>query len=133
MKVDEQRLFVRSALMLDAAELVVSAMDERGWSRNQLAEQMRISPTEILRLLRGKEDFTLTGICDIMHTLGFQVHLTKVEDHPVSQVIKPLGADNPRLLTGRHRRPDLKARLGLWIRATFSAWWYQRYTKEIEE
>jgi transcriptional regulator with XRE-family HTH domain len=76
---DERRLYAQKSLIFDAAELVAEAMEERGWTRRQLADALKVRASEITQRLRGKRNLTLRSLADMLHVMGYEVRLDKVD------------------------------------------------------
>jgi plasmid maintenance system antidote protein VapI len=76
---DEQRLYAEKSLIFDATELVAEAMEERGWTRKQLANALNVRASEITQRLRGKRNLTLRSLANMLHVMGYEVRLAKVD------------------------------------------------------
>jgi transcriptional regulator with XRE-family HTH domain len=74
---DRQRAFAEEGLVLDAAELVAKAMEERGISQAQLARLLEVKDSEITQRLRGKRNLTLRTLASMMNAMNFDVRLVK--------------------------------------------------------
>jgi len=76
---EERRLYAQKSLIFDAAELVTEAMEERGWTRKQLADALKVRASEITQRLRGKRNLTLRSLADMLHVMGYEVRLSKID------------------------------------------------------
>lgn len=74
---DERRIYAQRSLAFDAAELVAEAMQERGWTRSQLAAAVGVPARRITRRLRGQ--LSLRELADMLHVMGYEVRVSKVE------------------------------------------------------
>ena len=74
---DRQRAFAEEGLVLDAAELVAKAMEERGISQAQLARLLEVRDSEITQRLRGTRNLTLRTLASMMNAMNFDVRLVK--------------------------------------------------------
>ncbi|MCX6605249.1 MAG: helix-turn-helix transcriptional regulator [Acidobacteria bacterium] len=72
---ENQRLFEREALTLDASELVIGLMKEQGVTRAQMAEMLGTSRAHISQLLNGSRNMTLVTLTDLAAALGQRVQV----------------------------------------------------------
>lgn len=72
---ENQRLFEREALTLDASELVIGLMKEQGVTRAQMAEMLGTSRPHISQLLKGSRNMTLGTLADLSTALGQRVQI----------------------------------------------------------
>ena len=81
---ENQRLFEREALTLDASELVIGLMKERGVSRAQMAEMLGTSRAHISQVLNGSRNMTLVTLADLATALGQRVQIGALPINPAS-------------------------------------------------
>jgi transcriptional regulator with XRE-family HTH domain len=68
--------YAEEAAMVDAAELIASALDERGITRADLARALGVSRSEITARLRGERNMTVRSLAATLHALGKQIELS---------------------------------------------------------
>ena len=74
---EERRAFAEEGLIAEATELVAEALEERGWSQKDLAQVLRVRPSEITQRLRGKRNLTLRSLAAMLHAMDYDVVLRK--------------------------------------------------------
>ena len=74
-------------LQLDFARIVMSKLDELGWSQRQLARQCEMEESFISRVIHSDENLTLTTISRILFALGVEGRLTERSQSPREAVV----------------------------------------------
>lgn len=77
------------------ALLILSRLDQLGWSQKQLAETMGISPQLVNRWVKGKENFTLETIGNISETLSIQLISVNTGLMAVDEKVKEVIYEQP--------------------------------------
>ncbi len=79
---ENQRLFEREVLTLDASELVIGLMKEQGVTRAQMAEMLGTSRAHISQVLNGSRNMTLVTLADLATALGQRVQIGALPINP---------------------------------------------------
>jgi transcriptional regulator with XRE-family HTH domain len=91
--------------LLAATELVCSAMEEDGVNRQELAQRLGISASEVTQRLGGARNLTLRSLVDMLDALGRELVLVSrrksnsTDDsglHATRRVAEPPGGDRSR-------------------------------------
>jgi plasmid maintenance system antidote protein VapI len=48
-------------------------LDKLGWTQAVLAKKMEVSPQQISKIVKGKQNLTLSSLVKLQEILGFQV------------------------------------------------------------
>jgi transcriptional regulator with XRE-family HTH domain len=73
----ETQLDAEEGFVLDATELVAEAMNERKWTKTQLAQALGVRESEVVKRLQGRRNLTLRNFAAMLHVLGYDVQLKK--------------------------------------------------------
>ncbi|MFI6999044.1 helix-turn-helix domain-containing protein [Nocardia sp. NPDC050175] len=76
---ESDALFAEERLVLAANELVYEAMHATGKNKKQLADLLKVRPTEVSNRLSGRRNLTLRSLARMMHALGFDVELRAIK------------------------------------------------------
>lgn len=60
----------QTTALLEASELIHSAMEDKGLNQSQLAELMGVSRGYISRILSGNENMSVKNVARVLHVLG---------------------------------------------------------------
>jgi transcriptional regulator with XRE-family HTH domain len=60
----------QTTALLEASDLIYSAMEEKGLNQSQLAEKMGVSRGYISRILSGNENMSIKNVAKVLHVLG---------------------------------------------------------------
>ena len=71
----------RERLFLEATELLSELLERNDVSRAELARRLTVSPPAITALLNGSQNLTLGRLSDVLHAIGYELHL-----HPTLQL-----------------------------------------------
>ena len=83
---ETQQLLAEERLVLDATKMVCQALNERGVTRQQLADRLGISASEITQRLRGGRNLTLRSLAAMMDALDYDTVLTRRDRHSQTRV-----------------------------------------------
>jgi transcriptional regulator with XRE-family HTH domain len=67
---ERRRILEQERVMVDATELVCSAMDFRRMNRTELAEKMGRSKAYVTQILRGSQNLTLRTLADVFYAMN---------------------------------------------------------------
>jgi transcriptional regulator with XRE-family HTH domain len=67
---ERRRIFEQGRVMVDATELVSTAMEFRRMKRSDLAERLGCSKAYVTQILRGNQNLTLRTLADVFHALN---------------------------------------------------------------
>jgi transcriptional regulator with XRE-family HTH domain len=95
--VDYERLVAQEALILDATEAIVSLLEEKGVSRQELAKRLGKSKSFVTQILSGERNMTLRTLADVGYALGHTFSLAPATPAAESEaalrdLFKPLSA-----------------------------------------
>ena len=62
--------YAQTAALLDAANLISEAMEEKGINRTELAKMLGVSRGYVTRLLSGHENMSIKNVVRVLHVLG---------------------------------------------------------------
>ena|SRR4030042_2320639 len=62
--------YAQTAALLDAANLISEAMEEKGINQTELARQLDVSRGYVSRLLSGHENMSIKNVARVLHVLG---------------------------------------------------------------
>ena|SRR5690606_17285763 len=54
---------------------ILDALDEKGWSQDQLAKALDVSPEQVAKFVKGESDFKLSTLAKLEAVLGIQIPL----------------------------------------------------------
>lgn len=74
---ESRRADSEEGLIIDATEIICEALNERGWTRAQLAAALDVRPSEITMRLRGSRNLTLRTVAAMLDALDYEVKITK--------------------------------------------------------
>jgi ribosome-binding protein aMBF1 (putative translation factor) len=57
----------------DIAFRILDALDELGWNKAMLAEEMGVSPQQVSKYVKGEENFKLETLCKLEKVLGVEL------------------------------------------------------------
>jgi ribosome-binding protein aMBF1 (putative translation factor) len=57
----------------DIAFRILDALDELGWNKARLAEEMGVSPQQVSKYVKGEENFKLETLCKLEKVLGVEL------------------------------------------------------------
>lgn len=69
-------VYAQEAAMIDASELISSALESSGLSRADLARKLGISRAEITARLKGERNITVRKLAETLHALGENLALS---------------------------------------------------------
>jgi transcriptional regulator with XRE-family HTH domain len=72
---ENRRIFEQERVLVDAAELVTTAMELRGVNRSELANRLDCSKAYITQVLRGSQNLTLKTLADVFYGLNCRLIL----------------------------------------------------------
>ncbi|TFD46981.1 XRE family transcriptional regulator [Cryobacterium frigoriphilum] len=67
--------------MVDASELIASALERSGMTRADLARALGVSRSEVTARLAGERNITVRKLAATLHVLGLRLELTAVMNH----------------------------------------------------
>lgn len=73
----EKRAMLRESQ--DIAIKVLTKLDELGWSQKDLAEKMDVSPQQVNKIVKGKENLTLLTIAKLQEILDIDILTSSFE------------------------------------------------------
>lgn len=76
-----QAVFAREAAMVDAAELIGSALETSGMSQAELARKLGVSRSEVTARLRGDRNITVRNLASTLHALGATLEMSTSSEH----------------------------------------------------
>ncbi|MFI6165912.1 helix-turn-helix domain-containing protein [Nocardia sp. NPDC051052] len=76
---ESDALFAEERLVSAATELVHEALYATGKHQKQLADLLKVRPTEVSNRLSGRRNLTLRSLARMMHVLGFDVELRAIK------------------------------------------------------
>lgn len=77
---EHQRILEQERVLVDAAELVSTAMEFRGINRTELATRLKCSKAYITQVLRGSQNLTLKTLADMFYGLNCRLVLGAVTE-----------------------------------------------------
>ena len=77
---EHQRIFEQERVLVDAAELVSTAMEFRGVNRSELAKRLKCSKAYITQVLRGSQNLTLKTLADMFYGLNCRLVISAVTE-----------------------------------------------------
>lgn len=75
-----QRIFEQERVLVDAVELVSTAMEFRGVNRSELAKRLNCSKAYITQVLRGNQNLTLKTLADVFYGLNCRLVFAAVTE-----------------------------------------------------
>lgn len=69
-------VYAEEAAMVDASELIASALEASGMSQAALARALKVSRSEITERLRGDRNITVRNLAATLHALGADLELS---------------------------------------------------------
>jgi ribosome-binding protein aMBF1 (putative translation factor) len=69
----------------DIALRILDALDDLGWNKARLAEEMGISPQQVSKYVKGEENFKLETLCKLESVLGIELVTILQDDEEVVQ------------------------------------------------
>jgi antitoxin component HigA of HigAB toxin-antitoxin module len=72
---ERQKIFEEERVLVDAAELVSTAMELRGINRSELATKLNCSKAYVTQVLRGSQNLTLKTLVDVFYGLNCRLVL----------------------------------------------------------
>lgn len=67
----------------DIAFRILDALDEKGWKKNRLAEELGVSAQQVSKYVKGEENFKLETLCNLEKVLGIELTTVIQEDEEV--------------------------------------------------
>jgi len=67
----------------DIAFRILDALDEKGWKKNRLAEELGVSAQQVSKYVKGEENFKLETLCNLEKVLGIELTTVVQEDEEV--------------------------------------------------
>ncbi len=77
---ENRRIFEQERVLVDASELVSTAMEFRGVNRSQLAARLKCSKAYVTQVLRGSQNLTLKTLADVFYGLNCRLVLGAVTE-----------------------------------------------------
>jgi len=74
-----RRALAEETALVDAAELVSTALERKGRTRAWLAKQLRVRPSEITQRLSGTRNVTLRSLAAMLSELGYNLELNAAD------------------------------------------------------
>ncbi|KPQ18998.1 MAG: putative transcription factor [Algoriphagus marincola HL-49] len=68
----------------DIALRILDALEDLGWNKARLAEEMGVSPQQVSKYVKGEENFKLETICNLEKALGVDLITILQADEEVS-------------------------------------------------
>jgi len=68
----------------DIALRILDALEDLGWNKARLAEEMGVSPQQVSKYVKGEEKFKLETICNLEKALGVDLITILQADEEVS-------------------------------------------------
>lgn len=85
------RTYAEEAAMVDASELIASALEHSGMTRTELADALGVNKSEITARLKGERNITVRNLAKTLHELGARLSLNietkqteRMNDHNVT-------------------------------------------------
>jgi transcriptional regulator with XRE-family HTH domain len=96
---ESEAALAEERLVLSATEAVEEALARAGMNKQQLAELLKVRPTEISQRLSGRRNLTLRTLARMLHVLGMRAELTLKPALPaVSQTAEVAYREGPMTL-----------------------------------
>lgn len=76
---DQNPVFVATGLKYEVGKQVLAILDEKGWSRSDLAKELKKSRQYVTKMLKGYSNFTLDSIAALAIALKKDFHFTFAE------------------------------------------------------
>lgn len=67
----------------DIAFRILDALDEKGWKKKRLAEELGVSAQQVSKYVKGEENFKLETLCNLEQVLGIELATVVQEDEEV--------------------------------------------------
>jgi len=64
---------------------ILDALDEKGWKKNRLAEELGVSAQQVSKYVKGEENFKLETLCKLERVLGVELIIVLHSDQEVKQ------------------------------------------------
>jgi transcriptional regulator with XRE-family HTH domain len=64
---------------------ILDALDEKGWKKNRLAEELGVSAQQVSKYVKGEENFKLETLCNLERVLGVELIIVLFSDQEVKQ------------------------------------------------
>lgn len=64
---------------------ILDALDELNWKKAKLAQEMGVSPQQVSKYVKGKENFKLETLCNLEKVLGIELVTILQSDEEVVQ------------------------------------------------
>ena len=93
--------YAQESAMVDAAELIASALEASGMSQSDLARKLGVSRSEVTARLRGERNITVRKLAETLHALGARLDLScelpkkERKDDPANRWAPTLGEQHP--------------------------------------
>ncbi|TQM66177.1 helix-turn-helix protein [Klugiella xanthotipulae] len=75
-------IYAEEAAMVDAGEVIASALEASGLSKSELAAKLNVSKSEITARLEGERNITVRKLAATLHAMGFSLGLNATEPMP---------------------------------------------------
>tara|TARA_R110002020_G_scaffold105483_2_gene246069 strand:- start:2587 stop:3030 length:444 start_codon:yes stop_codon:yes gene_type:complete len=69
----------------DIAFRILDALEEKGWKKNRLAEELGVSAQQVSKYVKGEENFKLETLCKLERVLGVELISVLQADQEVIQ------------------------------------------------
>ena len=69
----------------DIAFRILDALDEKGWRKNRLAQELGVSAQQVSKYVKGEENFKLETLCKLEAVLGVDLIVVLLSDQEVKQ------------------------------------------------
>lgn len=83
----------------DIALKVLAKLDELNWSQKRLAEELSVSPQQISKIVKGRENLTLETQVKLQQVLDIPILASYYEQQPETFFVEQFYMENPRLNT----------------------------------
>lgn len=83
----------------DIALKVLAKLDELNWSQKRLAEELSVSPQQISKIVKGRENLTLETQVKLQQVLDIPILASYYEQQPETFFVEKFYIENPRLNT----------------------------------
>ncbi|EPR76272.1 hypothetical protein ADILRU_1406 [Leifsonia rubra CMS 76R] len=67
--------YAAEGAMVDAAQLIATALESSSMTQSELARALRVSRSEITARLRGERNITIRKLAETLHALGHELDL----------------------------------------------------------
>lgn len=67
----------------DIAFRILDALEEKGWKKNRLSEELGVSAQQVSKYVKGEENFKLETLCKLEKVLGVELVTVVHEDEEV--------------------------------------------------